>query len=311
MKKTLILILAVLPIVLLALISAAGKVLSIISYISVEEVSFVDRIGNAYTDEMDFKVAQGETKATQIYIYPELATNQTVTYSTSDPNICTIDQNGVITGVHWGSATVSVKTQDGSKLAMLNVTVVADIPYAVYLSHDDITMYKGGSFNDLKEIVDAPVAIDKSVKWSSSNSEIIEVDELLGTITAKKAGEALVTATTVSGGKTATCKVTVLDEKPFEIDFSDISGVEDTSDNTEKKYILKNNNLNLTQAIKLNEGVSIDDIKFIIDREDIVTIEEGTLIFKTNSIEIVVLTIECDMNGIKHKVVLKFMYYPL
>ena len=227
-------------------------------------------------------------------------------------NICTIDQNGVITGVHWGSATVSVKTQDGSKLAMLNVTVVADIPYAVYLSHDDITMYKGGSFNDLKEIVDAPVAIDKSVKWSSSNSEIIEVDELLGTITAKKAGEALVTATTVSGGKTATCKVTVLDETPFEIDFSDISGVEDTSDNTEKKYILKNNNLNLTQAIKLNDGVSISDIKFAIDeKEDIVTIEEGTLIFKTNSIKIVVLTIECDMNGIKHKVVLKFMYYPL
>ncbi len=50
-------------------------------------------------------------------------------------------------------------------------------------------------------------ASNQKVEWSSSNSEIVDVDG--GKVTARKNGTAVITATTVDGGKTATCTVIV------------------------------------------------------------------------------------------------------
>ena len=174
MKKTIILILALLPIVLLVIIAVAGRILSLIEHISVERVEFVDRIGSAYTEEMTFKVAQGGEKDTYIKIYPELATNKKVTYTSADTDICTVDSNGVITGVHYGATTVTVKTQDGAKTATLNVLVTADVPFSVSLSETEKSLLVGGEFK-LQEFVDAPVAL-KNVTWSSSNEAVAKVD---------------------------------------------------------------------------------------------------------------------------------------
>ena len=50
-------------------------------------------------------------------------------------------------------------------------------------------------------------ATDKSVKWSSSDNGVASVND--GTVVAVSPGSATITVTTVSGGKTATCSVTV------------------------------------------------------------------------------------------------------
>ena len=47
-----------------------------------------------------------------------------------------------------------------------------------------------------------------SVTWKSSNTSIVTVSNL-GVVTAKAAGSATITVTTVDGNKTATCKITV------------------------------------------------------------------------------------------------------
>ncbi|MDL2309406.1 Ig-like domain-containing protein [Bacteroidales bacterium OttesenSCG-928-C03] len=52
-------------------------------------------------------------------------------------------------------------------------------------------------------------ADDKTVRWSSSDMAIAEVD-VSGTVTAKAIGAATLTATTTDGGKTAHCAVTVM-----------------------------------------------------------------------------------------------------
>ena len=93
MKKTIFLILAILPIVLLVVIAFAGYAFQKLDYISVERVEFVDRVGSAYTDETVFKVDQGSSKETSVVVYPKLATNQRVTYRSLDPSICTVDAN--------------------------------------------------------------------------------------------------------------------------------------------------------------------------------------------------------------------------
>lgn len=42
------------------------------------------------------------------------AKNKNVTWSTSDPNVATVDSEGLVTGVHEGEAVITVTTEDGN-----------------------------------------------------------------------------------------------------------------------------------------------------------------------------------------------------
>ncbi|MGI6653008.1 MAG: Ig-like domain-containing protein [Christensenellales bacterium] len=66
----------------------------------------------------------GGTEALQATIEPATATNQNVTWSSDKPAIATVD-NGVVTAISVGQATITVKTDDGNKTATCTVTVSA------------------------------------------------------------------------------------------------------------------------------------------------------------------------------------------
>lgn len=301
MKKTIILILVLLPIVLLMIIAVAGKILSIYQHISVESVEFVDRVGNPYTDDLSFEVAQGGTKETRIKIYPELASNKNVTYSSSNTDICTVDENGVITGVHYGTATVTVKTKDNSKTAMLNVLVKADVPFAVYLSETEKTLIPGGSFT-LTETVDAPVAMDKYVSWSSSDEAVATVDSL-GNVKAIAPGEAFITATTRLGGKTASCKVTVPDVKPpISFNFDNIDDVDKVENNFLRTDL---NEIDLSAAIVLGDGVEIEDVIIKTDSQK-VTIDG--LVIKRNEGQSGIVKLRAETKDGSFSTEIKFIF---
>ncbi len=64
-----------------------------------------------------------------------------------------------------------------------------------------------GEIAPLNAIVAPEDATNKRVSWSSSDESVATVNK--GVVTAENGGEAIITATTVDGGFTATCKVTV------------------------------------------------------------------------------------------------------
>lgn len=309
MKKTIILILVLLPIVLLSVIAIAGRVLSLINHISVESVQFVDRLGTPYTNELQLEVPQGGTGETYIVIYPELATNKKVSYTSSNPDICTIDENGVITGIHWGTAVVTVKTQDSSRVATVNVLVTADEPFGVTLSHGELSLFVGGTFDELKEAVDAPVSLDKRVRWTSSDASVVEVDPLLGTVKAKAPGEAVVTVTTTSGEKTASCRVTVAPAPPFCFDFGGIAGVEDRSDGVYDKYLVTLRELDLRGALRLADGVSADEVELELE-SGVLTRDGWVLTLNDGASGLSYLSAVYNVGGVTHKVKLQFLFSP-
>ena len=66
---------------------------------------------------------EGGSETLTATITPADATNQNVAWTSSDATVATVDDNGKVTAVKVGTATVTVTTQDGGKTATCRVTV--------------------------------------------------------------------------------------------------------------------------------------------------------------------------------------------
>ncbi len=236
MKKIVIILLAVLPIFLIVVISFAGRIFSEVSHINVEKVEFVDNTENPYSDKYVLQIGVGETHQLLHKVYPELATNKNVTYSSSNEDVCKVDQNGLLTaGNIEGQATIVIKTEERGMTDRLNVIVINSNIESVSIKDsfgkdiDRIQMSVGETSQLTYEVF--PLGADSKVSWSSSDENIVFVDKNLGTIVARKTGTATITVTTKDGGLTDTLIVTVDNQKPklsFDFDrdlnFTKLSG---------------------------------------------------------------------------------------
>ena len=151
----------------------------------------------------------GGTRALTATVSPSNATNKTVNWTSSNTSVATVSSSGLVTAKAVGSATIVATTADGGKTAYCTVSVAASsvAVTSVSMSRTSASLNVGESLT-LTATVSPSNATDKNVTWSSSNASVASVSG--GTVTAKAAGTATITAT--AGGKTATCTVTVADK---------------------------------------------------------------------------------------------------
>ncbi len=116
--------------------------------------------------------AGGASKTLAATVTPESATNKTVTWLSSDEAVATVDENGTVTAIYPGEATITVTTADSGFTATCTVTVTAK--YAV-------TVATG-------ETIAVPITVEGVQKLSGLRGEISYDDSLLSlnAITAKK-----------------------------------------------------------------------------------------------------------------------------
>lgn len=160
---------------------------------------------------------KGETVQLTATVLPTDATDKTVTWSSSNNDIASVDNNGEVTAVGPGTATITATANDGSgKAASCRITV--NEPYTppaivhvtgISLDRETATIKKG-SILQLSATVTPSNADDKTVRWESSNTDVATVDDN-GKVTAIAPGTATITVTTTDQRKTATCSVTVTD----------------------------------------------------------------------------------------------------
>ena len=113
--------------------------------------------------------------------------------------------DGVVTGVAAGNATITVTTVDGSFTATCEITVTTPVTgVTVSPTSDSIAVSETLT---LTATVAPEDATNKAVTWSSSDDLIATVED--GVVTGVAAGDATITVTTVDGGFTATCEITV------------------------------------------------------------------------------------------------------
>lgn len=80
---------------------------------------------NVDVSNLNLKV--GETKQVIATVFPIDATEQTLSYATSDDNVATVDGNGNITGVGAGTAIITISTSNGIS-TQVTVIVTEDKP---------------------------------------------------------------------------------------------------------------------------------------------------------------------------------------
>ena len=149
----------------------------------------------------------GETQKLAVTVTPSDATDQAYSLESSDASVATV-QNDVVTAVAPGEAVITATTADGSLKATCKVTVVKHVE-DISVSPTEVKVIIGKTQEIAVEFTPSD-ATNKDVEWVSSKPEVASVAG--GVVTGVAVGEALITATSVDGGFSAACKVTVEEE---------------------------------------------------------------------------------------------------
>lgn len=145
---------------------------------------------------------EGASETLTATVKPDNATDKTVTWSSSAPDIASVDEAGNVTAVAKGEATITA--QAGEKTAKCTVSVYKEIPVtSVELDKNALSLVVGDEAT-LKATVKPDDTTFKTVTWTSSNASIATVDEN-GKVVAVAKGNATITAK--AGDKEAVCTV--------------------------------------------------------------------------------------------------------
>ncbi len=177
----------------------------------------VSSIGNASTT-----IYQGKTLGLYAVITPANASNQNVTWTSSNPSVATVDENGVVTAVSPGTTQITVTTAQGGFTATSTITVAAPVPVqSVSVTSNEVgnpgnqpTNAKILSLNTAIQLAYKTTpegATNQDVVWTVSDSSVLSITDY-GKVAAIGSGSAYVTVTTVDGGYSANYYISVPDE---------------------------------------------------------------------------------------------------
>jgi uncharacterized protein YjdB len=137
-----------------------------------------------------YRLGVGKTVTLVATVQSESATNQKVTWKSSNTKVATVNQNGKVTAKSKGWATITATAQDGSDAeASCSIGVVTPVT-SVTISKSFLSMLVGDS-RTLKATVKPTNATYKKAKWTSSDEKVAIVDDD-GVVTAVKAGNATI-----------------------------------------------------------------------------------------------------------------------
>ena len=191
------------------------------------EQAYSDGYGHELWDVLwwELEIEQEEIKVTQITLNPKSAsmkvgdelrlsaivlpsdaTNKSVTWSSNSTGIATIDNNGKVTALSSGTATITCKANDGSGIeATCSITVKPPVkPEKLSLSKE-ASVAAGQTITLVPEIT--PADAETTLTWASDDETIATVNTN-GVVTGVKKGMTFITVTT-DNGLEAFCELTV------------------------------------------------------------------------------------------------------
>ena len=143
-----------------------------------------------------------ENKILDAVIMPEFAYDNKVLWKSSDESIVKVSENGILTAVSNGNATITVSSEDGILTDECKVTVTDKKSERLSLNKTSIELTEIDSVYPLSANIE-----NSDLVWKSDNENIASVTD--GIVTAKGKGKTTITVSTSDGKQTAKCAVNV------------------------------------------------------------------------------------------------------
>ena len=157
----------------------------------------------------------GKTYALEAVISPADAEDKTLTYSSSDESVATVDEYGVVTGVSNGSAYITARSANGitgdCEVIVANAWVEFNSPVVRVLNGEERTLTAKVMPEELG---------GGTITWSSSAPEVVSVDQN-GKIKALALGDAQIKAVT-SNGIEGTCQINVINDYNITFTYNEV-----------------------------------------------------------------------------------------
>lgn len=211
-------------------------------------------------NKSNLTIKEKEKEQLNIIYNPSNATNKKVTWKSSNESIVTINQNGYLTAIAPGTATITAVSNDGGYVATCKVTVeeISKKVTDISLDKSEINIQIGQT-EELKATIKPDYAENKNIIWTSSDQKIATVEN--GIITAVSPGTVEVKATSEDGNKEAICKVTVTSPPIEYLSFKETEITVYEGSETTLTYVVMPENAVLENAIWTSSNEKIATIK--------------------------------------------------
>lgn len=179
-------------------------------------------------------LSKGETKQLQVTILPEEARDHKVTYTSSHPEVATVDEKGKITALRSGKTTITVKAQENEVENQIEIEVYSKVT-GITIDQTDTYMQVG----DVLEIhanIEPEDADNQNIAYNSDKPEIASIDNT-GVITANQEGKAIIRVTSEENSQIyEECNITVVRkmedseihfDSPLRVNLFEITGIEE------------------------------------------------------------------------------------
>ncbi|MBR4229077.1 MAG: Ig domain-containing protein [Bacteroidales bacterium] len=191
-------------------------------------------------------------------VLPEDATDPTVTWSSDNEEVATVDANGVVTAHKAGSAIITATA--GEKTATCPVTVHNSISFRFYLTPVDAEINYGETVTYVAHLITTTngeaveTDVTSEATWASSDKNVATI--AAGTATAVGGGQTTISATFDPGGGALTTEVvlTVKDIVTYALKISP------TTDDQPVVIIGKTQPFTLTLVTTTNDKAAESDI---------------------------------------------------
>lgn len=177
-------------------------------YMSTCTITVKEKATGLAFDVTSLELYIGKTYTIKVTPTPATATDYTLTWSSLDATIASVDSNGTITAKAAGKTMITATTSTGS-LLYCNVTVKAEAT-GLQLNYTEKTLVIGDYFDLKATIKPSAAANEETIVWVSSKTSVATVSTS-GRVKGIKGGTAVITCKTTDGKFTTFCTVTVVE----------------------------------------------------------------------------------------------------
>ncbi len=168
-------------------------------------------VGEVTINPSSLSIDRGSKGTVQLLFNPAGPTNDKVLWSSSNPDVATVKGDSYtaeITGVKGGSATITVITEDGLKVATCDVYVREPVTGITLNATTVESTMAIGQYQLVATVLPAGEGVNRNVTWTSSNTDVCTVSDT-GLVTYKKPGYATIICKTEDGAYMATCNFVI------------------------------------------------------------------------------------------------------